>query len=194
MKPSQIVEGLWSVGAVDWDRRLFDSLIPLPDGTSYNSYLVRGTEKTALFDAVDPSRTDILLENLKDVPSLDYVVAHHAEQDHGGSFPAVLEKYPAAKLVCSPKAKGILVDHLGLPEEGIVVAADGETALPGRQDPGIRPYSLGSLAGDDVHAPPGRRSASVLRFLPAPTSPNPGCSSRTSARFIPRPSAISPRS
>jgi len=141
MKPSQIVEGLWSVGAVDWDRRLFDSLIPLPDGTSYNSYLVRGTEKTALFDAVDPSRADILLENLKDVPSLDYVVAHHAEQDHSGSLPAVLEKYPAAKLVCSPKAKGILVDHLGLPEERIVVAADGET------------LSLGGKTLEFVHTP-----------------------------------------
>jgi len=141
MKPSQIVEGLWSVGAVDWDRRLFDSLIPLPDGTSYNSYLVRGTEKTALFDAVDPSQADILLENLKDVPSLDYVVAHHAEQDHSGSLPAVLEKYPAAKLVCSPKAKGILVDHLALPEERIVVAADGET------------LSLGGKTLDFVHTP-----------------------------------------
>jgi flavorubredoxin len=39
---------------VDWDRRLFDSLIPLPDGTSYNAYLIRGSEKTALIDTVDP--------------------------------------------------------------------------------------------------------------------------------------------
>jgi flavorubredoxin len=46
---------VYSVGAIDWDRRLFDELIPLPDGTSYNAYLVRGSEKTALIDTVDPT-------------------------------------------------------------------------------------------------------------------------------------------
>ncbi len=46
---------VYSVGAIDWDRRLFDELIPLPDGTSYNAYLVRGSEKTALIDTVDPA-------------------------------------------------------------------------------------------------------------------------------------------
>jgi flavorubredoxin len=47
MKPRKIRENVYAVGAVDWDRRLFDALIPLPDGTSYNSYLVLGSEKTA---------------------------------------------------------------------------------------------------------------------------------------------------
>lgn len=51
---------LW-VGAVDWHRRLFDSLIPLPDGTSYNAYLVRGTNATALLDSVDPSMGAVLM-------------------------------------------------------------------------------------------------------------------------------------
>jgi flavorubredoxin len=45
-------------GRVDWDRRLFDSLIPLPDGTTYNAYLVEGSEKTALLDTVDPPMVD----------------------------------------------------------------------------------------------------------------------------------------
>ena len=53
MKPREFVPGIYSVGAVDWDRRLFDSLIPLPDGTSYNAYLVKGSEKTALIDSID---------------------------------------------------------------------------------------------------------------------------------------------
>jgi len=141
MKPHQIVDSIWSVGAVDWDRRLFDSLIPLPDGTSYNSYLVEGSEKTALLDAVDPSKTDILLENLKDVPSLDYMIAHHGEQDHSGSIPVILEKYPKARLVCSPKAKGILMDHLGLSADRIVTVADGET------------LSLGDRTLEFIHTP-----------------------------------------
>ncbi|GAI31017.1 unnamed protein product, partial [marine sediment metagenome] len=58
MKPREIKRGIYSVGAIDWDRRLFDSLIPLPDGTSYNSYLIRAGEKTALIDTVDPTMQD----------------------------------------------------------------------------------------------------------------------------------------
>ena len=49
MASREITGQVYWVGAVDWDRRLFDALIPLPDGTSYNSYLVKGSEKTALF-------------------------------------------------------------------------------------------------------------------------------------------------
>jgi len=43
MKPREIRPGVYGVGAIDWDRRLFDSLIPLPDGTSYNTYLIKGS-------------------------------------------------------------------------------------------------------------------------------------------------------
>ena len=46
MKPREFAKGIFTVGAVDWDRRLFDSLIPLPDGTSYNAYLIKGSDKT----------------------------------------------------------------------------------------------------------------------------------------------------
>ena len=45
MKPRKIKEGVYWLGAIDWDRRLFDSLIPLPDGTSYNAYLIAGQRK-----------------------------------------------------------------------------------------------------------------------------------------------------
>ena len=55
MQTRTIRERVDWLGAVDWDRRLFDALIPLPDGTSYNAYLVRGSEKTALLDTVDPA-------------------------------------------------------------------------------------------------------------------------------------------
>lgn len=52
MKPRPIRPGVHWLGAIDWNRRLFDSLIPLPDGTSYNTYLVQGAAKTALLDTV----------------------------------------------------------------------------------------------------------------------------------------------
>ena len=55
MKAREIRNNVYLLGAVDWDRRLFDALIPLPQGTSYNAYLVKGSEKTALLDTVDPA-------------------------------------------------------------------------------------------------------------------------------------------
>ena len=61
MKARKIKDGIYWVGAVDWDRRLFDDLVPLPDGTSYNAYLIQGSEKTTLIDTVDPDMAYILL-------------------------------------------------------------------------------------------------------------------------------------
>jgi flavorubredoxin len=126
MNARKIVDGVNWMGAVDWDRRLFDSIIPLPEGTSYNAYLVNGSEKVALLDTVDPTTKGFLMEQLKNVPRIDYLVAHHAEQDHSGVIPAVLAKYPDAKLVCSKLAKDMLVDHLDVPPERIIVVKDGE--------------------------------------------------------------------
>jgi flavorubredoxin len=141
MNMRKIKETVFQLGVTDWDRRLFDCLIPLPDGTSYNSYLIRGSEKTALLDTVDPAKVDILMEQLSDIDKIDYLIAHHAEQDHSGSIPQVLAKYPAAKLVVSPKCKPMIMDHLRVPEEKIMTATDGET------------LSLGSQTLEFVHTP-----------------------------------------
>ncbi|MCK4630202.1 MAG: FprA family A-type flavoprotein, partial [Bacteroidales bacterium] len=127
MKPRKIKDRIYWMGSVDWDRRLFDSLIPLPDGTSYNAYLIEGSEKTVLIDTVDPSMVDELLGQLENVPKLDYVVSLHAEQDHSGSIPNVLSRYPDAKLICSSKAKNMLMDLMPIPEKSIITVNDGET-------------------------------------------------------------------
>lgn len=127
MKLRKITDGVSWLGVVDWNRRLFDSLIPLPDGTSYNAYLVRGTDKVALLDTVDPETWDVLKDQLEEVESLDYIVAQHAEQDHSGCIPHVLAKYPAAKVVTNAKAKSMLIDLLDLPEDCFITIQDGET-------------------------------------------------------------------
>ncbi len=141
MKPRKIKDRIYWMGSVDWDRRLFDSLIPLPDGTSYNAYFIEGSEKTVLIDTVDPLMVDELLAQLENVSKLDYVVSLHAEQDHSGSIPHVLSRYPDAKLITSPKAKGMLMDLLGIPEESFVTVSDGET------------ISLGDKTLEFIHAP-----------------------------------------
>jgi len=127
MLARKIEDRIYWMGAVDWDRRLFDSLIPLPDGTTYNAYLVEGTGKTALLDTVDPPMVETLMGQLDAVPKIDYIVSHHAEQDHSGSIPRVLERYPQAKIVSTPKAKTMLVDLLKIPEDSFITVADGET-------------------------------------------------------------------
>ncbi len=127
MKARKIKDKIYWMGFVDWDRRLFDSLIPLPDGTSYNAYLIEGSEKTVLIDSVETELFDELLIQLENVSKLDYVVSLHAEQDHSGSIPYVLSRYPDAKLITSSKAKGMLMDLLGIPEQSFITVSDGET-------------------------------------------------------------------
>lgn len=126
MMPRKIKENILLMGAIDWNRRLFDSLIPLPDGTSYNAYLIKGREKTVLLDTVDPPMVDVLLSQLKSVENVDFVVSHHAEQDHSGAIPQVLEKYPKAKVITSSKGREMIIDHLCVPEEKVVTVEDGE--------------------------------------------------------------------
>ncbi len=129
MKPRAIGPEVYQVGAIDWDRRLFDALIPLPDGTSYNSYLIKGSRGTALIDTVDPVMKDVLRNHLDQlgIKSIDYIIVHHAEQDHSGSIPYIIEKYPQAKIVATPKCKGMLIDLLNVPEEKFLTVNDRET-------------------------------------------------------------------
>lgn len=133
MVAEKIKENIYAVGAKDWERRLFDELIPLPDGTTYNSYLVKGKDKTVLVDTVDPTKTDVLLGNLKEiaVTRIDYIIAHHAEQDHSGSLPRMLEAYPMAKVLTNPKCKDFLKDLLMIPEDKFQTVADRETVSLG---------------------------------------------------------------
>ncbi|MFA6034120.1 MAG: FprA family A-type flavoprotein [Myxococcota bacterium] len=132
MKPVKMNEGIDWVGIVDWDRRLFDALIPLPDGTSYNSWIVRGSKKNALIDTVDPAFADRWCEDLLVTGTrIDYVVMNHAEQDHSGTIPRVLGMYPDAKLLTSEKGRGLAIDMLAVPEDRISVVKDGETVSLG---------------------------------------------------------------
>jgi len=155
MQPRELIPDIFCVGAIDWDRRLFDSLIPLPDGTSYNSYLVKGKEKTALIDTVDPPKTDILEANLQamDIKTIDYIITHHAEQDHSGALPRILEKYPEAKAVCTPRCKELLASLLAISEDRIVTVEDKES------------ISLGGKTLEFIHFPWVHWPETMLSYL-----------------------------
>ncbi len=135
MSVKEIKPGIYSVGTIDWDRRLFDELIPLPDGTSYNAYLIKGSENIALIDTVDPTKDYELIDNLKklNINNIDYVVANHAEQDHSGSLPKILELYPNAKVLTNPKCKDMLMDLLLIPEDKFKTINDTEAVSLGNK-------------------------------------------------------------
>ena len=129
MVSREIIHGIHHIGAIDFDRRLFDELIPLPNGTSYNSFLVRGSEKTALIDTVDPTKEFDLISNLVklNIERIDYVIVNHAEQDHSGSLPMILEFFPDAEVVTNEKCKDLLIALLHLPANRFRVIRDKDT-------------------------------------------------------------------
>ncbi len=155
MKPRKLKANIYWVGAVDWDRRLFDELIPLPDGTSYNAYLVKGSKKTALIDTVDPPMASVLIDNLNQlgVKNIDYVIAHHAEQDHSGTLPQILKLYPNAMVVTTPKCKDLLTNLLLIPESKITTVKDGGT------------LSLGDKTLEFIYAPWVHWPETMLTYL-----------------------------
>ena len=128
MKFQEIKNGIYYCGLNDCDRRIFDELIPLEHGTSYNSYLVKGSEKTAIIDTMYPPKTNEYLKRLAEnqIGRVDYIIANHGEQDHSGSISALLEKYPQAVVVTNPKVAENIKSMLHVPEEKIKVISDGE--------------------------------------------------------------------
>jgi flavorubredoxin len=155
MKPRKIQDDIYWVGAVDWDRRLFDDLIPLPDGTSYNAYWIQGSEKTALIDTVDPPMAQVLFKRLDALQPerVDYIVTNHAEQDHSGTLTQMLERFPDAQVVATPKCKAMLVDLMLAPEDRILEVEDGDT------------LSLGDKTLEFIHAPWVHWPETMLTYL-----------------------------
>ncbi|MDD5111762.1 MAG: FprA family A-type flavoprotein [Candidatus Altiarchaeota archaeon] len=143
MAVRELRPGVLSLSALDWNRRLFDSLIPLPDGTTYNAYIITGSKATALIDSSDPAKERELLENLKNagVGRIDYIIANHAEQDHSGAIPAVLKEHPEAKVVASQKCTEFLQDLLHIPAERFKPVGDHER------------LSLGNKTLEFIHTP-----------------------------------------
>ena len=97
MKDITISEQIRYIGADDHDLDLFESQYVIPNGVSYNSYLILD-QKTAVMDTVDTRKTDEWLEHLSrelNGREPDYVVISHMEPDHAASLKVLAEKYPA---------------------------------------------------------------------------------------------------
>jgi len=132
----EIAKDIFWVGIRDWNRRMFDALIPLPQGTTYNAYLVKGKDKTVLIDTANPGFEKELHGKIAqvlgtagknaDISMLDFVVMNHAEPDHAGSIPYILLAAPRASLVTSEKGAKMAQTFYKVPEGRIKKVKEGD--------------------------------------------------------------------
>ena len=122
-----IKDNVYYCGVADFGRRIFDQLIPLPHGTTYNSYYIEGSEKRALIDTSYSKTVEEFLDKLNGKGQfIDYVIANHAEGDHSEALVKVLQMNPNAKVVTNKKCKELLIDQYSIPEEKFHIVADKE--------------------------------------------------------------------
>lgn len=128
-----ITDNLFWVGGDDRRLAKFENIHPIPEGTSYNSYVLLD-EKTVLFDTADWEVARDFEENIKyvlDGRNLDYIVINHIEPDHAASLGMIAKDYPEAKIICTAKAKN-LIDQFGfLNDEEIITVKEGEELSTG---------------------------------------------------------------
>lgn len=129
MSAIKIKDGIYSVGVLNPNMRIFDVVMRTDYGTSYNSYLIKG-EKTALVETVHSNFFEEFIDNIKsvaDLSSIDYVIMNHNEPDHSGSLAKLIEAVPDIKIITS-KAGSIYLKHItGKMDIEIISVKDGDT-------------------------------------------------------------------
>lgn len=138
------------IGVDDLDLDLFESQYVVPEGMSYNSYLIED-EKIAILDTADRRKAEEWKANLNEALAgrqPDYLVVHHMEPDHAALVAEVLETYPELQLVCSPQALKMLPDFFGnVGFEGrVITVKEGDTLVLGH-------HVLHFIAAPMVHWP-----------------------------------------
>ena len=136
MKDIVITDAIKYIGADDKDLDLFESQYIIPNGVSYNSYVILD-EKVTVMDTIDQRRTDEWLANLErelDGRTVDYIVVSHLEPDHAASLQVLAEKYPEAKLIVNAKTLNMIpqffeIDNL---TERCVTVKEGDTVSLGK--------------------------------------------------------------
>ena len=145
MKSMKLNESLYWVGVLDKDLRVFDIIMYTEFGTTYNSYVLKGSEKTALFESAKEKFFDEYIETVKQITpieEIEYLIVDHTEPDHAGSIEKILEINPNIKIVGSAVAISFL-KHIVNREFYSVAVKDGDTLSLGNKT--IRFYSVPNL-------------------------------------------------
>ena len=131
----KIKENVHWVGALDPQLIVFDIVIPTEHGTTYNSYLVIGSEKIALIDTVKVEFTDEYIKTIGtivDPKQIDYIVINHTEPDHSGALPAIIDFVPNITPVFSRTAKSFVTNILHREFNSIIVGDNDTLDLGGK--------------------------------------------------------------
>ncbi len=123
-----ISEKIHWLGVNDRRKHLFENLWPLPDGVSYNSYLI-ADEKTAMIDTLEMGSDSAFVERVErllDGRSLDYLIINHMELDHAGEIECVVRRYPDVRIIGNAKTFGVLRSYFEGACNNLQEVADGE--------------------------------------------------------------------
>ena len=148
MKAKQLTKDLFWVGNLDPDLRVFDIIMYTEFGTTYNSYVLKGSEKTALFETSKVKFFDEYLKKVEEVTpvsKIDYIIVDHTEPDHSGSVEKLLEINPKIKIVGSATAISFMKDIAGRDFTAVPVK-DGDTISLGNK-------TLRFIAAPNLHWP-----------------------------------------
>lgn len=129
MKPIAIHDNVFWCGMLHPELKIFDDLMPTTNGTSYNSYFVRGSEKCAVIDTAKHIFQESYLSGLQLITPLediDYIVVNHAEPDHSGSLRALADAVPNATILCS-KPCSMFIEALSNRPYNLKVVGEGDT-------------------------------------------------------------------
>ncbi len=131
----KVTGDLFWVGGNDRRTELFENVYPIPEGVSYNSYVLMD-EKHVLLDTVDDTVSGLFLENVAHVLNggrLDYIVVNHMEPDHSATLNTIVQKYPEATIVCNAKILGMIRQFFDVDAENRVqIVNEGDTLTTGK--------------------------------------------------------------
>jgi len=136
MKSYKLTEGVYWVGTIDYDLRVFDIVMATEFGSTYNSYLIVGSEKTALIDtAKEPFKEEFFsrINDIIDIKNIDYLIVNHAEPDHSGCVEYVLEKNPDIEIYGSIPAYMNLKEIVNISDLKYHKVKEGETLSLGNK-------------------------------------------------------------
>lgn len=118
MKAIKVAEKIHWVGVYDPELEVFDELYPTESGTTYNSFLIQGENKTVLIDTVDEDFFDAFIQRIEEICSvddIDIIVSNHTEHDHSGSIKRLLELNPKIEVIASGSGKKFLQQQINAP-------------------------------------------------------------------------------
>ncbi len=128
-KAVKIIEGVWWVGVNDHLNPLFEGMWALPDGMSYNAYLVKGEHKTALIELSRNGFAEPFMRKVEEIiplAEIDYIIHNHLEPDHSGVIPIIYKQCPDAQILATAKGKNFLEQFYGEGER-VTAVKDGDS-------------------------------------------------------------------